>query len=157
MAKLACLARVRRLKDSPAIVIDTIISKLAPTLTLNPKILLTAEQPNTWGPGGGIEKDKEAGGNDEHLTNSLGLYISKCVTTQCSGNSKDEQPYDHTSSTNNERNASSKSLQDVQTKEGASKIDTSENNLNNKWISQVDCVENSGSIVDCAKKKQISR
>lgn len=109
--------------------------------TVASRVELSDDGPDERTPGGGEGDDEKAGEDDEDVAG--GGAVRKLTDK-----SVDQETADGPESTNDERHATAALLNDVETTESASNIDTAENDLGDVGVLKTDTAEDGRTIVE---------
>lgn len=103
--------------------------------------------PNHGTPSSGKAKNEETGENDEYNTGCGGSRGIVKIKHEMTNGGEDQEANEHPNGTGNERLATTKVLNHVQTNEGDTKVDTVENDLSDKRV-DLHRLEDGGTVVE---------
>ena len=114
--------------------------------TVTEGIHFTADSPDDGTPGGGEADDEETGEDDHGDTGGVRSRVD--VKNRVTDRSPDQEADEHPSSSSHQTLAASVVLDDVQTGQGHTKVDGTQNDLSDVRVAQTHTLEDGGTVVE---------
>ena len=111
---------------------------------------LGVDSPNHWSPGRGESDNEEAGEDDENGSKLLGIIrsLSSWNELLVSDGGEDQEAHGHPERTEDKTLAATEMLNEVETKESRSDVDTTENHGSDERVLDADTGENGRTVVE---------
>lgn len=107
-----------------------------------------ADSPDHGTPGHGVGGDEETGDNNHALTRSGSVFGVLDVQHEVANRSEDHEANKHESSTSDERLATTEVLNNVETTESGTEVNSTKNNLGDEAVGDTGTLEDSGTLLN---------
>lgn len=107
-----------------------------------------ADSPDHGTPGHGVGGDEETGDNNHALTRSGSVFGVLNVQHEVANRSEDHEANKHESSTSDERLATTEVLNNVETTESGTEVNSTKNDLGDEAVGDTGTLEDSGTLLN---------